>query len=122
LLAINEIGIITVVLEVIKSVYERKDEERERARESLMSKISNVLKRLEVSFEEVYVFGSVTKPYQFGESSDVDIAFKGLDKERFFSTISFLNRELGRDVNVVLLEEVHFKEKIIREGIRWKRD
>lgn len=111
-------------LEVIKSIYERKDKERERVRKDLIGDIFGVLERLseEVCFMEAYIFGSVTKPYQFGESSDVDIAFKGLDKERLFATISFLNRELGRELNVVLLEDVHFKEKIIRDGIKWKKD
>ena len=111
-------------LEIIKGVYERKDEERERGRKDFISDVFGVLERLskEVYFMEAYIFGSVTKPYQFGESSDVDIAFKGLDKESLFVAVSFLNRELGREVNVALLENVHFKEKIIRDGIKWKKD
>ncbi len=111
-------------LEVIKNIYEKKDEKRERIRKSLLGNIFGVLKRLreEVYFREAYIFGSVTRPYQFGESSDVDIAFIGLNKERLFATIGFLSRELGRDVNVVLIENIHFREKILREGIKWKKD
>ncbi|MFQ5454994.1 MAG: nucleotidyltransferase family protein [Nitrospirota bacterium] len=89
-----------------------------------MKNVFTALERLseEVSFEEAYIFGSITKPYQFGDFSDVDIAFKGLDKDKLFFTISFLNRLIGRDISVVIIETAHFKDKILREGIRWKRD
>ncbi len=108
---------------IIKDVYRRNAEERERFRKGFVENVFSALERLseEVTFEEAYIFGSITKPYQFGESSDVDIAFKGLDSDRLFFTIGFLDRELGRDVNVAPIENIHFREKIIKEGIRWKK-
>jgi len=111
-------------LKIIKEVYRKKSEEREKLRQKFLDDVSNALERLskEVSFEEAYIFGSLVKPYQFGKFSDIDIAFKGLDKDKLFSTISFLNRWLGRDVNVVPIEEVHFRDRILREGIKWKKD
>ena len=110
-------------LEVIKEVYRRKSMEREKLRQGLVNDVSQALVRLskKVSFEEAYIFGSLAEPNQFSEFSDIDIAFKGLDKNKLFSTISLLNRWLGRDVCVVLIEEVHFRDKILREGIKWKK-
>lgn len=111
-------------LNVIKEIYRRKSENRERLRQNLLKVVFLALQRLssEVSFEKAYIFGSLTKPYQFTESSDVDIAFFGLDKDELFFVTSFLNRELGRDVNVLCIENVLFKDKILKEGIEWKRD
>jgi len=111
-------------LELIKSIYERKAEERERARGKFIKSVFDALKKLagEAYFREAYLFGSVTKPYQFGEASDVDIAFEGLDPEKLFFSVGFLDRELGREVNAVLLENIPFREKILREGIKWKRN
>ena len=73
-------------------------------------------------FSEVYVFGSLTKPYQFNEYSDIDLAFQKLDKDQLFSVVGYLSRNLNREINAVCLEEVHFKEKILKEGIRWRSD
>lgn len=111
-------------MEVIKNVYKRKLEERENLRLNLLEDVNRVLGKLlrEVRFEEAYIFGSLTRPYRFSEASDIDIAFKALDKDRLFFTVGFLSRELERDVNVVEIENIHFKDKILREGIRWKKD
>lgn len=110
-------------LNVIRDIYKRKSESREKLRQDLLSGVFLALKRLasEVSFEKAYIFGSVTKPYQFTEFSDIDIAFSGLDKDKLFFTASFLSRELDRDVNIIYIEDVHFKDKILKEGIEWKR-
>ena len=109
--------------EGIKRIHRRNAEARERLRQVVMNDVFQALEKLseEVSFQDVYLFGSLSKPYRFWESSDVDIAFKALDKDRLCFTISFLSRQLGRDVNVLPIEEIHFREKILREGIRWKK-
>jgi len=111
-------------LEIIKSVYKRKTEEREKLRKVSLERIDCALKRLseELHFEEAYIFGSVTAQYKFSEYSDIDIAFKGLAKDDLFYAVSFLSREIGRDVNAVRLEDLHFRDKVLREGIRWKKD
>lgn len=111
-------------LEVIKEIYKKKAEERERLRLKTIKDTFEAIKRLAevASFQEAYIFGSVTEPYQFGESSDIDIAFKGLDRDRLFFAVSFLSRCLGRDVNIVHIENIHFKEKILKDGMRWKKE
>ncbi len=110
-------------MELIKEIYRKKADERERLRKRVLEEVFRAIDKLSrgVRFEEAYIFGSVTRPYQFGESSDIDIAFKGLDRDKLFSTIGFLSNELKRDVNVVPIEDLHFKDKLLREGIRWKR-
>lgn len=111
-------------LEVIREVHRKKAEEREMRRKEVIDDVFNALKELsdEVFFEEAYVFGSITKPYQFWESSDIDIAFKGFDNEKLFSATGFLSARLERDVNLISIEKVHFRDKIIMEGLRWKKD
>ena len=110
--------------ELIEEVYRRKREERERLRQSVLKKVFEALDRLrrEVPFREAYIFGSLSRPYAFYESSDIDIAFCGLPEEKFLFAMAFLSDLLERDVDVVMLEKSKFKEKILREGIRWTPD
>ena len=46
----------------------------------ILKKLNYIIGRLylEVPFNEAYIFGSVTKPYEFSENSDADIGFLGL--------------------------------------------
>lgn len=68
----------------------------------------------------VIIFGSLTRPGRFNEFSDADIA---LPEEPFnlsvYQLISLLGERLGRPVDVVLLSECRFREKIEREGEKW---
>ena len=111
-------------LGIIKGIYKRKSKQRERQRKDFIKEVLIALEKLrkDVSFDEVYIFGSLARPYQFGEDSDVDLAFKGLDQDKLFVAIGRLSGELGRTVNVVDIDDIHFKDKILREGIRWKRE
>lgn len=111
-------------LEVIKEVYRKKAEERERLRIKVIKDAFKVLEKLkeEVSFKDAYIFGSAAQPHQFTEFSDIDIAFTELEKDKLFFVVSFLSSHLQRDVNVVHIEDIHFKDKILKEGIKWKKD
>ena len=102
----------------------REREEREAQRQkqiALVFKALDALSRL-ISFDQAYIFGSLAKPHRFFKGSDVDIAFVGLKDEDFFQAIAFLSRELGRDVDVLQLEEHPLRDKIVREGIKWKKN
>ncbi len=111
-------------LEVIEKVHQKKRAKKEKTRKKALRDISTVLELLkkDVFFEDAYLFGSVTKPFQFHEHSDIDLAFKGLDGDKLFFATGFLSRYLERDVNVVPLEDIHFKDKILKQGIKWKND
>ncbi len=110
-------------LEVIKEIYKKKAEERERLRLKTIKNTFEAVKKVAeiASFQDAYIFGSVTEPYQFGESSDIDIAFRGLERDKLFFVVSFLSRYIKRNVNVVHIEDVYFKNKILKEGMKWKK-
>lgn len=74
--------------------------------------------------EDVYVFGSVLRPLEFNEHSDVDIAVKGIpDKRRVSVTVRL--EEIFKDFpfDIVFLEDdlrPEVRERIKKEGILWK--
>jgi hypothetical protein len=101
----------------------RKRERREQKRKDFLETVFRTLEELsrEIPFEEAYIFGSLAKPYRYSEGSDVDIAFLGLKDEDFFRAMAFLSDKLGTDVDVLQLEGHRLRERILKEGIRWKR-
>jgi uncharacterized protein len=102
---------------------ERKRHTREELRLHLLEKLDHALYALsgEIPFEDAFLFGSITRPFRFSETSDVDVAFVGLQDADFFRTMSFLSAELGVEVDIVQIESHRLGEKIKREGARWRR-
>ena len=101
--------------------------EREGIEQERQKQVAAVLGALDalshqVFFDQAYIFGSLAKPHRFFKDSDVDIAFVGLKDEDFFQTIAFLSRELDKEVDVLQLEEHPMRDKIVREGIKWKKN
>ncbi|RLA97983.1 MAG: hypothetical protein DRG32_02475 [Deltaproteobacteria bacterium] len=98
-------------------------ERRERRRKELLESVFQALEELshEITFREAYIFGSLTKPYRHFDESDIDIGFVGLKNEDFFQAMAFLSRKLGTEVDLLQLENHRLQEKILKEGIRWKR-
>ena len=92
---------------------------RERLRLATQDRLRSVLGRV-LPGEVVHVFGSLTKPGRFGEKSDIDIA---LEREPstigWYELVGLLHEELGRPVDVLLLNETRLREKILRESERW---
>ena len=107
---------------LVEQAREQKKQEREKIRKKTVDKTISLLKTLreEIPFEQAYLFGSVARPYHFKKDSDVDIAFEGLDERDTEKLTAKLSLNLERPVNVVHLQEVHFSDKIQREGIQWK--
>jgi predicted nucleotidyltransferase len=68
----------------------------------------------------VILFGSLTKPGVFNDRSDVDLALEtepaGIS---LYQLSGRLSEEMGRPVDVVLLSECRFRQKILREGEAW---
>ena len=108
---------------VLERALAEERERREQWRREMLSQVQKALEALsrQISFEEAYIFGSAAKPHRYFEGSDLDIAFVGLRDEDFFKASAFLSRELGIEVDVLQLEGHTLKEKILKEGIRWKR-
>ena len=68
----------------------------------------------------VYVFGSLTAPGRFNDRSDIDIAFEDeLPTLNSWQLTAELMERLKRPVDVVILRNCRFAEKIRREGERW---
>jgi predicted nucleotidyltransferase len=68
----------------------------------------------------VIVFGSLIRPGVFNDRSDVDLALEEeLPHLNSWQLTGLLMELLGRPVDVVVLKECRFREKIEREGERW---
>ena len=111
-------------MQKIKEAYQRKDAEREKLRIKTLQEVCNILGKLseEVQFGAAYIFGSVLKENRFSEHSDVDIAFLGLDRDELFYVTSYISGKIGKNVNIIHLEDINFKDKILREGFQWKNE
>lgn len=70
--------------------------------------------------QKVVLFGSLAKPDQFSDVSDVDLAIENEPaRMTIYQLTSLLGERLGRRVDVVLLPECRFRERIFREGEVW---
>lgn len=109
---------------LLDEVIEKKRKNQEDLRLDIIKKILRGIDRLrgELSFEEAYLFGSITKPFRFSERSDVDIGFVGLTNRHFFKVMSYLSEEAGRDVDIIQLEDHKLSDKIKKGGIRSKSE
>lgn len=66
------------------------------------------------------IFGSLVKPGAFSDVSDIDLAlWHEPSHMSIFQLSSLLAERLGRGVDVVLLPECRFRERILREGKAW---
>ncbi len=96
---------------------------REAERQAFILLAMQALDKLagEMAFDSAYIFGSAARPFGFSEASGLDVAFVGLRDEDFFAAMAFLYNEVGREVDVVQLEGHRLAEKIVGEGILWRR-
>ncbi|MGC8657487.1 MAG: nucleotidyltransferase family protein [Desulfomonilaceae bacterium] len=99
----------------------RKAEEREKLRQTVLVRLDEALKALseKYSWTEIFIFGSVILEGAFYEKSDVDIGIEGLDPLDHYAFVADISSLLERDVDVVLLEECGFAEKIKKKGQKW---
>lgn len=97
--------------------------EREKRREALRLEVrrqlSDVLRRLAPA-DKVVVFGSLSRPYCFAETSDIDLALAAEPAGMsLYQLTALLAEQMGRPVDVVLLSECRFRERIAKEGEVW---
>lgn len=99
-----------------------KEATREIMRKDILRQLDAALDTLyeTYSFDEVYLIGSIIKEGKFSSESDVDIAIKGLNKFEHFSFIGDLSSLLGRDVDVIRMEDCRFSDSIISGGVKWR--
>jgi predicted nucleotidyltransferase len=108
---------------VLDESLKKKRVEKEKLRKYTLKKLDTILSEMSqiIFFKDAYIFGSITKPHQFTEESDVDIAFLGLDDKDFFKAMSFISGQLERDVDIIQIENHRLSEKVVNEGIKWIR-
>ena len=98
-----------------------KADKNEKDRQQILQEIQNWLDQFgsEYGVKQAYIFGSLTYPNRFHEESDIDIAVEQADPVGFFSMISVLMTDFNRDVDVILLKQCHFADKIRKTGVLW---
>jgi len=102
----------------LKEREEKEREKRELERKKLLQKVIKILKdELKESGAEVFLVGSILKPFSFSEHSDVDIVLKGYKDDRF-DLWPKLEKKIGRSIEIIPFESCHFKELILKEGLR----
>ncbi|HSH39582.1 MAG TPA: nucleotidyltransferase domain-containing protein [Chthoniobacterales bacterium] len=105
----------TLLQQMAAQDFARRETQRAGARDELGCALAELLPGT-----EVMVFGSLVKPGRFTDESDVDVA---LQREpatmSIYQLSSLLAERLGRAVDVVLLDECRFRERIMREAEVW---
>ena len=107
-----------------KQGLQKKTQEQERIRQEVLQSVYQALNQLseEYSWDEAFIFGSVTRPGKFSDVSDIDIGIQGLNRFLLYQFVGKISMLLDRDVDVVRLEECRFAEKIMNRGIRWTKN
>ncbi|MBI2743575.1 MAG: nucleotidyltransferase domain-containing protein [Chlamydiales bacterium] len=97
---------------------EREKQQREEERTSVLPKVVAILeKEFKGSSVEVYLIGSILKPFGFSSRSDVDIVLKNYKDDRF-DFWAKLERKLGRKVEIILFETCSFQEFVLKGGFK----
>jgi predicted nucleotidyltransferase len=106
---------------VLDEALTQRRRQNEQLRQALLARVLQLLDELGPGYgiQQAYLFGSLVRPGRFHAKSDVDIAVEQIDPTRFFEAMSEFANLLGREVDLVQLDQCHFANKIRREGIRW---
>jgi predicted nucleotidyltransferase len=94
---------------------QKKDEEERKA--ILQKTISILEKEFRGSEVEVYLVGSILRPFSFSSRSDVDIVLKNFKGDRF-DLWPKLEEKIGREIEVILFERCSFQEFVLKEGFK----
>lgn len=97
-----------------KKEKEAKEMERKRALEKA---IGFLKKEFQNSQVEVYLVGSITRPYAFSSRSDIDIVLRNFQGDRF-EFWSRAEKELDKPVEIILFENCSFAEYVLKEGMK----
>ncbi len=96
----------------------KKKEEQEKDRQEMLQKVTLILReKFKNTSVEVYLVGSILRPYSFSARSDVDVVLKNYQGDRL-SLWTELEEKLGRSVEVIPFETCSFKEFIEKDGFR----
>jgi len=102
----------------------RRGELKEKLRQKALSRLKAAAAMLYTEgAESVFVFGSVLRPLEFNEHSDVDIAVSGIAEDKRGIVITSLETIFrGMQFDIMFLEDdlrPEISERIKREGMLW---
>jgi predicted nucleotidyltransferase len=66
---------------------------------------------------EIYLVGSILRPYNFSPRSDIDIVVKGFQGDRF-DLWTKLENKLARKIEIIPFETCLFQEFVLKEGLK----
>jgi predicted nucleotidyltransferase len=103
----------------------RRRELKETLRQSALERLGRAAAALyREGAEDVLAFGSILKPAEFNEHSDVDLAVKGISENKRHRVLTMLEDIFAdRLFDLVFLEDElrpEVRARIQREGVRWK--
>jgi len=106
-------------LTLLQQLNHERAESNEALRLSVRARLRTVLRQFP-ALGQVVVFGSLTKRHRFTRRSDVDLALETEPLEpSLYQLTALLAEEMGRPVDIILLSECRFRERIAREGEKW---
>jgi predicted nucleotidyltransferase len=104
---------------LLQQMVRERAERREALRLDVRRRLRKVLCQV-APVDQVVVFGSLAKPYHFHETSDIDLAMASEPAGMsLYQLTALLSEEMGREVDIVLLPECRFRERIATEGETW---
>jgi predicted nucleotidyltransferase len=96
----------------------QESEKQEQERLKILQKATECIKReFQNTQVEVFLVGSVIKPYSFHPKSDVDIVLKNFSGDRF-EIWTKMEAEIGRTVEIIRFENCHFQDFVLKEGLK----
>jgi len=108
---------------ILDKVIEEKKTKAELVRKEILVSVFTVLEHASqrFGFKRAYIFGSISKKNKWSEPSDFDIAIEGIDPTMYFKLKVFLEDELDMEIDLSDLKDIHFRDKVIKEGILWEK-
>lgn len=104
-------------MNLIRKEAEQKDS-LEQERQKLLDLTRNVLReKFEGTSVTIFLVGSVVRPGQFREDSDIDIILKGFEGN-MLGLARELQEILGREVEIYPYDGSGYQEGLIRNGLR----
>jgi predicted nucleotidyltransferase len=93
-------------------------EKREQERLAMFSRATEALKSIPFDPQvEVYLVGSITRPYQFHPHSDVDVVVRNFQGDRF-DLWTQLEELIKRNVEIIIFENCHFQDFVLKMGYK----
>ena len=86
-----------------------------------MQRLIEALTASPIRLDDAYIFGSLVRPGDFYDSSDVDVAVHAVLPRNYFDLKCHLEERIGRDVDLVEIESCRFFDSIRRHGYLWTR-